>query len=173
MIAWRDCRDQAAATYLVKQFTPMMLRIAIRSLSCPWMAEDAVQIAWVKFFGSFDTFDTRIPISAWAVVVIKSVCLNIHRGLNRRPAIALDDLPYEVSDLMDPSPATDERCVLREKLIEIFQVISLLPAQDQIIMNSLFLEGNPPDEVARLTNLSTGALRVRTSRLRSRLSAMR
>ena len=44
---WRDRRDEKAARRLVSQLSPLMRGIALRALRCPWMAEDALQTAWL------------------------------------------------------------------------------------------------------------------------------
>lgn len=43
-MAWRDHQDWDAAHRLVRDLSPLMHHIAVRSLSFPWMAEEAVQI---------------------------------------------------------------------------------------------------------------------------------
>lgn len=95
LCGWRERRDEKAARRLVSQLSPLMRGIALRSLRCPWMAEDAVQTAWMRLFQSLETHELRVPPAAWAVMIIKGVCANMLRTLARRPAVALEELSEE------------------------------------------------------------------------------
>ena len=62
-----------AACRLVGLLSPLMSHVAVPESACQWMAEDAVQLAWVRLFRSLDGFDPRISVSSWAVMIVKGV----------------------------------------------------------------------------------------------------
>lgn len=169
MMSWRDRRDEKAACRLVGLLSPLMSHVAVRSLRCQWMAEDAVQLAWVRLFRSLDGFDPRISVSSWAVMIVKRVCLNMLRSLSRHPVMEWDDLSWHEAEQLMTSASPDDGLAAREELRQVLSAISMLPEKDRMIINYLVFEGDRPDKVARLAGLSSGALRARTCRIRSRL----
>ena len=171
VIAWRDHCDQASAEEIVKELTPLLHRIARSYLSCPWLAEDAVQMAWMKLFRSLETFDAAVPFSAWAVLVLKNICSNLLRGLRRRPQVPMEELVGSETEFVDPVSLRTDLISAREILKRTWHTISLLPDQDRFIVNSLIFDELAAEEVARRTGLSAGAVRVRACRIRSQLRA--
>lgn len=172
MLAWRDHRDDNAALWLVEQFTPLLYSIALRTLPRPCMVDDAVQTAWMKFFRHLDRFDPRIPLSAWAVCVVKSVCSNVIRSWRRRQVfiasdLGADDLGHFQANLSS-APAADT-LIAREDLRRIVRRIGKLANTDQLIVSQLFMGDATTHDVAALTGLSTGAIRVRACRIRHAL----
>ena len=169
MTRWRERRDQGAALQLVRELSPLMHRVALRSLPCAWMAEDAVQTAWMKFFRSLDSFDRRIPVSAWAVVIVKRVCSNMLRTLSRQRFIAFDDVAEAEFEVAVATPLSEDQQDQRELLKQVMKTLSSLSLTDRVIVNCLLLDDIPASEVARRTGLNAGAVRTRACRIRSHL----
>lgn len=169
MLGWRDRRDQTAAMRLVRELSPQMHRVALRSLPVAWMAEDAVQTAWMKLFRSLDSFDPRVPVSAWALMIVNRVCWNLRRGLQRQRMVAWDDLPEPEIELAVATLPTEERPDHREMLRQVMAEVARLSHTDRLIVNSFLLDDQPAAEVARRTGLNVGAVRTRACRLRTRL----
>jgi RNA polymerase sigma-70 factor (ECF subfamily) len=172
MMGWRERGDEKAARRLVELLSPLMTRVAFRLLNCRWAAEDAVQTAWMRLFRSLNAFDLRIPVSAWAMLIVKRVCSNMLRSLSRHPVVEWDDLSWHDAERSMTAASPDDGHDAREELRQVLSAISMLPEKDRMIMNFLVFEGARPDRVARLAGLSSGALRARTCRIRSRLRSM-
>ncbi len=171
MVGWRDRRDQSAAVRLVRELSPQMHRVALRALPFAWMAEDAVQTAWMKLFRSLESFDPRIPLAAWAVMIVKRVCWNMRRGHQPREAIAFVEIEQGSLELIDPVLSPSDQSMMREQLAAVFSMSERLPCRDrQIFQHLLTSEGGAP-EIARQIGMSTGAVRVRACRIRSALRA--
>jgi len=94
------------------------------------MAEDAVQTAWMKFFPSMESFDPRIPLTAWAVMIVKRVCSNMRRGHLRCGELALDDSVDHGVEFVAPIPSPSESYVSRERLNGVLKAIEELPERD-------------------------------------------
>lgn len=169
LCGWRERRDEKAARRLVSQLSPLMRGIALRSLRCPWMAEDAVQTAWMRLFQSLETHELRVPPAAWAVMIIKGVCANMLRTLSRRPVVALEDLSEEELERQVTNLSPENGHEARERLGEMTKSVSMLPKADRLILNHFLLEDVSPRVVARRAGLTAGALRTRICRIRSRL----
>lgn len=172
MVEWRDARDEGAARKLVNELSPQMHRVAERLLPFAWMAEDAVQTAWMKLFRSIDSFDPRIPVSAWAVMIVKRVCSNMVRGHRRHQAQALDELVDRGVEFITSRPSPGDHTIARERLAGVCAALDGMAEADREIFHHLLIDDQRPSEVARRTGLSTGALRVRMCRLRASLRAL-
>lgn len=138
MPGWRDARDEGAARRLVHGLSPQMHRVAERSLPFSWMAEDAVQTAWMKLFRGIDSFDPRIPVSAWAVMIVKRVCANMVRGHLRHQAQALDELVDHGVEFTASIPSPGEHAIMRERLAGVCAAIDGLAETDRDILHHLF-----------------------------------
>lgn len=169
MVGWRDREDQGDASRLVRELSPLMHRVALHSLPCAWMAEDAVQTAWMKLFRSLEKFDARVPLSAWAVMIVKGVCSNMLRSLARHPMAAWDELNEQDTERAVSSGGGELRLQQRERLRFLLEAVSKLNGTDRLIVTSFLLDGHPPAVVAKRTGLSAGAVRTRACRIRSRL----
>lgn len=169
LCGWRERRDEKAARRLVSQLSPLMRGIALRALRCPWMAEDALQTAWMRFFQSLETHELRVPPAAWAVMIIKGVCANMLRTLARRPAVALEELSEEELETQVTNRSLETRLEARDRLGDAMKAISTLPQSDRLMLNFFLLEDVSPRVIARRAGLTAGALRTRICRIRSRL----
>ncbi len=172
VIAWRDHHDQAAAHRLVRELSPLMHHLAARSLPFPWMAEDAVQTAWMKFFRSLDSFDPRIPVSAWLTTILKRVCWNLRRSFHRNEGQRHDALHEQEVELVAPMPTPLEHSMMRERLCGVFVAMDRFEIQDRQILHALVLDEESASDVAQRTGLSAGAVRVRACRMRAALRAL-
>jgi RNA polymerase sigma factor (sigma-70 family) len=167
--AWRDRHDQSAATRLVNDLSPLMLGIAMRSLRCQWMAEDAVQTAWMRLFQSLETHELRVPPAAWAAMIVKGVCANILRTFSRQPSVPMEDMSEEELEKQAPHLSQAGIHESRDRLTDAMQAIAQLSPADRLMLNHFLLEDVSPRVVARRAGLTAGALRTRICRIRSRL----
>ena len=151
-----------------------MQGIALRSLPRAWMAEDAVQMTLVKVFRSLDTFDPRVPLSAWAVLIMKNVCSNILRGWRRRSVFSAAEMDCDqLQDLErgDGRPSLDDTLMARDELSAVMRRIGSMGEIDRLLISLLFMAGTSAEDAGRQTGLNAGTVRVRASRIRTALRA--
>jgi RNA polymerase sigma factor (sigma-70 family) len=146
-----------------------MRGIALRSLRCPWMAEDAVQTAWLRLFQSLETHELSIPPAAWAVMIVKGVCANMLRTLARRPAVALEEIAEAELEKQVTILSLEPRHEFSERLENAMHAMFRLSSADQCILNLFLLEDGSYLVVAQRAGLTAGALRTSICRIRSRL----
>ena len=174
IIAWRDHGDEAAAVWIVRHLTPLMQGIALRSLPRPWMAEDAVQMTLVKVFRSLESFDSRVPLSAWAVLLMKQVCANLLRGWRRRAVFSTAEMECEqMQDIErgDDRVSLHDTVMAREELRAVLHHIDGLATTDRLLISLMFMSDASAEDMGCHLGLSAGAVRVRACRLRSALRA--
>ena len=172
--AWRDDGDQEAARQIVGHLAPLVRGIASQRLPRPWMVEDAVQNTLSNVFGALDTFDARVPLSAWTVFIAKNVCANILRSWKRCLVFASSEMGIE--NLQDVEsgehlPTLDNAIAAREDLRRIMRCIADMDEMDRFLVGLLCLGGGSAAEAADQTGLRPGAVRVRAYRIRAMLRA--
>lgn len=172
VIAWLERGDQAAARRIVERLAPLVRGIAFQKLPRAWMVEDAVQSTLASVFHSLDTFDARVPLSAWAVHIAKNVCSNVLRSWRRRTVFSAAEMDVEhlhEFEYDEAGPSLDAEIMAREELRMVLQCVAQLDAKDRLVVVMLFITDCPAAEVGRRIGLSAGAVRVRACRIRSAL----
>lgn len=137
---------------------PRLFSIAVAILGdATGDASDAVQETMVKIWKSGDTmFSVKRP-EAYAITVLRSTAIDILR--RRHPAEALEKADNISSgELSDPDSA---------EFME--RIIRLLPLPQQEVVRLSAFQGLSSDEIAVITNLSSGNVRQLLSRGRKKI----
>ena len=138
------------------------------------MVDDAVQNTLANVFRSLDTFDQRVPLSAWAVCLAKNVCADFLRAWQRRTIFSSAELgldhPHDL-DRGNHLPSLDDAIVAREDVRHILRRVAALDKTDQLVASLVLMGGSSAQAAADCTGLSAGAIRVRAFRIRSSLRA--
>lgn len=138
----------------------------------PEDAEDTMQDVLVKLLPYLPKFEDPQALSVWLYKVARNRCLMNRRGLKNTPGkhVSLDELmpsQYELHDLIasqDPNPETnvlrDERDQrLREAVLKVAPIYRMV-----LVLHDM--EGLSTAEVAGVTGLREGTVRVRLHRAR-------
>lgn len=144
-------------------------------------AEDTAQEVLLKLLPYISRFDSPKAFSVWLYTVAKNRCLMSRRRSKFAPKehLALDDLmptAEELSVFATPAHATPEAAVLRkETSAQVQSALDQIPPQYRLILVLHDMEGLQTSEVAKVTGLREGTVRVRLHRgrlaLRKELSA--
>lgn len=121
-------------------------------------AEDLAQEVFVQVWRNLDRFRGEASAKTWIYRITVNVCLQEIRTRKRRPQIT-----EEPSDFASAkTPEADPR------LQQLYQAIGTLPKVDRLVY-MLMLEGQEYEDIAKVTGLSKGALRVRVHRAHEKL----
>lgn len=144
-------------------------------------AEDTAQEVLLKLLPYISKFDSPKAFSVWLYTVAKNRCLMSRRRSKFAPKehLALDDLmptAEELAVLATPAHATPEGVALRkETSAQVQSALDKIPPQYRLILVLHDMEGLETSEVAKITGLREGTVRVRLHRgrlaLRKELSA--
>ena len=148
----------------------------------PQDAEDTMQDVLVKLLPYLPKFQNPQALSVWLYKVARNRCLMNRRGAKNSPNkhVSLDELmpnQYELSELLesgDPSPEDD---LLRgESNQRLREAVLKVPPMYRMVLVLHDMEGLRTAEVARVTGLREGTVRVRLHRgrlmLRQHLARM-
>ena len=135
-------------------------------------AEDTMQEVLVKSLPHLPRFDSPRALLVWLYRVAKNRCLMSRRRSKFAPKqdLSLDQLmpdKLERELLAKEGPATPESQAIRsERARRLREAVQKLPPQYRIILVLRDMEGLADDEVAEITGLKSGNVRVRLHRAR-------
>lgn len=123
-------------------------------------AEDLAQEVFVQVWRSLDRFRGEASAKTWIYRITVNTCLQELRTRSRRPQVS--EILIDSSTAFAKTPDDDPR------LQRLYQAIGTLPKIDRLVY-MLMLEGQDYSEIARVTGLTSGALRVRVHRAHEKL----
>jgi RNA polymerase sigma-70 factor, ECF subfamily len=135
-------------------------------------AEDTAQEVLLKLLPYVSKFDSPQAFSVWLYTVARNRCIMSRRKSKFAPKehLALDALMptgKELAALGTPSRSSPENVVLRNENAEhIRAALNGIPPQYRLILVLHDMEGLATSEVARITGLREGTVRVRLHRAR-------
>jgi len=135
-------------------------------------AEDTMQEVLVKSIPHLPKFDSPRALLVWLYRVAKNRCLMSRRRSKFAPKqdLSLDELmpdKLELELLSKEGPASPESQAIRnQQARRLRDAVQKLPSQYRIILVLRDMEGLSDDEVAEITGLKPGNVRVRLHRAR-------
>ena len=142
---------------IVRQYSPMLLRLAAARLPSEADAEDAVQEAFLKLLNRRGVFQDAEHEKAWLI----RVTLQRAADLRRRKAREIPLDAESESAGPDPSPET-----------ELLSAVRALPERYGAVIHLHYYEGYSVKEIAKLLGLPAPTVGTRLARGRERLRKM-
>ncbi|UOQ57121.1 RNA polymerase sigma factor [Leucobacter allii] len=139
----------------------------LRALQSFHDAEDATAVAFLELWRKrADARTVDGSILPWLLVTATNTCRNLHRS-RRRYQRVLQRLPRS-----ETAPSAEDRAELASELSpELAVALERLGAADARLFALVALEGYSPAEAAVVLGRSSGAVRTRLHRIRTRLRA--
>jgi RNA polymerase sigma-70 factor, ECF subfamily len=135
-------------------------------------AEDTMQEVLVKSVPHLSKFDSPKALVVWLYKVAKNRCLMSRRRSKFAPTkdLSLEELMPDRQELEIPGDdggVNPEMFAIRsEEAIRVREAVKRLPSQYRIVLVLRDMEGLTDDEVAEITGLRSGTVRVRLHRAR-------
>jgi len=172
--AAREGSDGVAFTALVERFRDRVWRVCWRLMGDEHDAQDAAQEVFVRLFFERGKFAGRSRYSTWLHGVAIRTCLALRRSRSRRrrreavePVVAPDGgVVAARADPQPPPAATVDAAHDAEKML------ATLGEEDRALVLMRFAEGHDYEALAEMFGATSGALRMRVSRIRERLAAV-
>lgn len=173
--------DEAAFEGLVREQTPILLRVTRRLLHSEDEARDAVQDAFVAAFRGLANFRGESRLGTWLYRIAVNAALARLRARAGTDEVSLDEwLPRFAEDGHATAPAapwsTDadadagpERREVRER---VRQAIDRLPETHRTVLVLRDIEELTTDEAAQALGITPGAVKVRLHRARQALRTL-
>jgi len=158
--------DRVAFSRLVDRYRDMVYTICLRMLVVEADAEEAAQDTFLKAFRAIGSFQGKSRFSTW----LYRIAYNQSVSMIRRKV--------KVIDLVDEMPGDEagdadlnglERLTAGERTRQLRLAIEALPETDAVIITLFYYEGMSLEEIADVTGLSNGNIRIRLHRSRKKM----
>jgi RNA polymerase sigma-70 factor (ECF subfamily) len=172
-------RDVGSFELLVRRYGARMLATGRRILRDAQLAEDCVQETFIKAFDKFDTFEGRSGLGTWLHSIMVNQALMKLRKDRAGRLEQIDDLMPQFDSDACRIEAPWSRLATPDELLErqqsrdlVRSQIEQLPENYRIVLQLRDIEEHDTATVAKILNLSEGAVKVRLHRARSALKAL-
>lgn len=139
-----------------------LYRVAFYILESQQEAEDAVQELFVKLWKNRDSLDGIRNPKAYAMTLLRNLCLDRIRQSVRIADVQPDDTR---TGIFDPDRTMDEK----ERLQKVLAAVKSLPERQREVLILRTIEGLPYDEIEQRTGMNYLTLRVLLSKARQTL----
>ena len=156
---------------LYREYRSPMLRIALSVLRDEGLAEDAVQLAFLKLFQNFE----KIPRGdcnkrrSFIVIIIRNTAIDLYRKRNREKVISFEDLEA-------PLPARGELpedlAVIREETEQLGACLAQMEEKYANLLLLRYYHGFPNREIAELLGMGQAQVAMGLYRGRQRLQKL-
>jgi len=167
--------DRDAFRSLVERHQEAVYSFVLRLVRNPDVAEELAQESFVRAFASLQSFRSAARFRTWLIQIALNLVRDRRRATGRRPVlVSLDEVKQhaERSDAsvhagtsLDP----ELRLAHEELISRLESALGSLPHEYREVFVLKHVEGLAYEEIATITGVSIGALKVRAHRARIRL----
>ena len=167
--------DDSAFAEIVRRYSPRVFSFASRFFRQRSQVEDAAQEVFLKAFTELDSFEGRGSLEGWLTRITTNTCLNILRGLKRRPELRSSDLSEDESEWLDNKMsklATERHRSQEHGLVAADlagRVLATLPPDDQLVLTMMDGQEASVKEIVEATGWSESKVKVKAFRARKRM----
>ncbi len=158
--------DVEAFAPLVDHYKDVVYTLCIRMLVNETDAAEAAQDIMVKAFRSLKHFQERSRFSTWLYRISYNHCISVIRSKTRIIDL-VEDVPEDASadyDLSGLASLTGEE---RRRFVE--EAMESLAETDAVVITLFYYEQLSLEEIAQVTGLTSGNIRIRLHRARKKL----
>ena len=157
--------DSEAFGELFRRHRDRLWAVALRTMSDPEEAADALQDAMVSAFRRAGDFRGESAVTTWLHRIVVNACLDRLRRRAARPTVSSgDEEAFEalVAQDSDPARATDTK-------LDVDAALQLLPPQQRAALLVVDMLGFSVADAAIILDTSQGTVKSRCARGRARL----
>ena len=121
-------------------------------------AKDLTQETFIQVWQNLDKFRNESSIGTWIFRIASNICL---RQIERSSKMQKTEVPFQIEDKKEET--------LTEQIELLYKCINTLEESDRLII-SLVLEDLPQRDIATITGISEGNIRVKIHRIKQTLT---
>ncbi|MBO4264507.1 MAG: sigma-70 family RNA polymerase sigma factor [Clostridia bacterium] len=166
--------DKSAFCSLIEENRTFIFSSAMYKLKCREDAEDITQETFFKAYRKISSFRFECKFSTWLYSVLQNCILDFYRKKKRSferdvPLSSLeDDKPFDLeSDDISPEDET----IRKMKIEAVRRTIMSLPDDAKTIIILRDINGESYENIAKILQISEGAVKSRLFRAREKLKA--
>jgi RNA polymerase sigma-70 factor (ECF subfamily) len=160
--------DPDAVRSLYRTYGRLVYAIAYKVLGERGLAEEAVQLVFVKAWRAAESFDERRDPAPWLAAIARRVAIDLYRRERIRAADPLDSM-QEGDPALSTAPASAE--VIYD-IWEVRQAVAELPPDECEVVRLQHFEGLTHVEIAEHLGVAVGTVKSRSFRAHKRLAAL-
>lgn len=141
---------------IVRQYSSLLLHLAMSRLCCPADAEDVVQEVFVRLLTARPAFRDAQHEKAWLIRTTCNLACDLRRRKSRSAALTDDALPAAAPPEASP----------------LLSAVRALPDKYSAVIHLYYYEGYTIKEIARLLGLPAATVGTRLARGRERLRTL-
>jgi len=158
--------DKEAFSLVVEKYRDMVYTICMRMLTVEVDAADAAQEVFVKVYRSIEGFREKSKFSTWIYRITYNHCISVIRK------------KVKVIDLVSALPDGDmnegdvsglDLISAKERKHYLNMAIEALPETDAVVVTLFYYDELSLDEIAEVTGLSSGNIRIKLHRSRKKM----
>jgi RNA polymerase sigma-70 factor (ECF subfamily) len=147
--------EETYATY-----SPKVFRLCLGYVNDKDLAKDLTQETFIQVWKNLEKFRSESSIGTWIFKIASNICL---RQIERSSKMSKAEFPFQMEDKKDEH--------INEQVELLYKCISKLEETDRLII-SLVLEDLPQKEIASITGISEGNIRVKIHRIKQTLTEL-
>lgn len=144
-----------------------LYRLALRMLTNPAEAQDAVQEVLLKLWQQGEALQKIDNLEAWAMRITKNWCLDKLRSKHRRIE-DLDQVPVQIDAALSPQQKLEKK----ETYKKVHQMIQKLPEKQMMVIQLRDIEGMTYKEIEQTIDMPQNQIKVNLFRARQKLKAL-
>jgi RNA polymerase sigma-70 factor (ECF subfamily) len=171
--------DEWAFEVMVRTYGGRLFAVARRICANEEDARDVLQSAYLSAFRSLSGFEGSCQLSTWLHRIVVNTALMRLRTKKRRPEDSIETLlpsfiedGHHVEQFSEWSMPADRLLERQDARATVRECIAQLPENYRQVLMLRDIEELSTDEVARLMNMTTVAVKVRLHRARQALSTL-
>src|SRR5262249_25664709 len=159
--------DPSAFSELFLRHKDRLWAVAIRTLSDPEEAADALQDALISAFRRAGSFRGESAVTTWLHRIVVNACLDRMRRRSARPEVVGGD--DRLLELIASSDAGADHAAASETSIEVMSALRELPHDQQVAIVLVDMLDYPVADAAEVLGVALGTVKSRCARGRARL----
>lgn len=139
-------------------YGPKIFRLCMGYVNDKDWAKDLTQETFIQVWQNLDKFRNESSIGTWIFRIASNICL---RQIERSSKMQKTEVPFQIEDKKEET--------LTEQIELLYKCINTLEESDRLII-SLVLEDLPQRDIATITGISEGNIRVKIHRIKQTLT---
>ena len=158
--------EKEAFSRLVDRYKDMVYTVCLRMLSNEMDAAEAAQDVFLKAYRGIGGFQEKSKFSTWIYRIAYNHCISVIRR-----KVKMIDLVDEVPEDSGSETALTGLDALsrEERTLYVQKALEALPETDAVVVTLFYYEELSLDEIADITGLSGGNIRIRLHRARKKM----
>lgn len=158
--------DKEAFSLVLDKYSDMVYTICLRMLTVEADAADAAQEVFIKVYRSIASFREKSKFSTWIYRITYNHCISVIRK-KVKVIDLVDELPDK--DVNEEDVSGLDRISSEERRYYLNLAIEALPETDAVVVTLFYYNEMSLDEIAEVTGLSSGNIRIKLHRSRKKM----